>query len=256
MPDAAYALVTAALPSRPRDQFGRVIVQTEEELVRLLEGVHRHEGVEATRYKIRSLISKQSLGERDGPGRVDKVVAMYIKACAACRTAKEHREMPDSVAGMKRRLGESSSKGRNPPNGIRAGKHPFDVVHMDVCTLVHSSFYVIALVCSYSRFGLVRCVERSARAADIVELLRVVQGMYLTTPKVVVSDNGTPFMGEFARACLEFNVEHVLTVPYNQWENGLVERMQGTLKTRVRALLMDKTNAARVSNVRQAVTDG
>ena len=76
-PDVDYTLVTE-VPERSRDEFGRGIIRDEPELWRLLRGLHRHRGLEATRVRVREVNSKLSLGD-GGPGRVDKVIEEFLK---------------------------------------------------------------------------------------------------------------------------------------------------------------------------------
>ena len=122
-----------------------MIIKDEPELWHFLKGLHRHEGLEATRYKVREVISRLSLGD-GGPSRVDKVIEEFLKACSACHLAKQYSKMPGEAS--KKRPLEDQSQGRNPPTGIPAGKHPLEVVHLDSTTLVHSAVRVVkVLVC-------------------------------------------------------------------------------------------------------------
>lgn len=256
--DELYNLTTVAGVERPRDEFGRVIVQSVEELRELLRILHQHEGVEALRKRVREMVSSRSLESCGGCSEVDKEVAEHVRRCGACHQAKPLSPLVRQQGlGRKRTVGPTEESGRSPFAEIPVGKFPFQVVHMDVTTVVSNlsstPLHVVTLECSYSRFLLTACVERSVNSSDVAALLKQVWVLHYTVPMVVVSDSGREFMGEFAKACLQLKVRHVLTTPYNHEENGLVERVHGTLKSRIRALMLDKENSLGIRHVREAV---
>ena len=256
--DELYNLTTVAGGELPRDEFGRVIVQTVEELRELLRIVHQHEGVEALRKRVREIVSSRSLESCGGCSEVDKEVVECVRRCGACHQAKPLSPLVrQQRLGKRRTAGPRQESGRNPMAEIPVGKFPFQVVHMDVTTVVSNlssaPLHVVTLECSYSRFLLTASVERSVNSSDVAALLKQVWVLYYTVPMVVVSDSGREFMGEFARACFELKVRHVLTTPYNHEENGLVERVHGTLKSRIRAMMLDKENSWGIRHVREAV---
>ena len=58
-------------------------------------------------------------------------------------------------------------------------------------------------------------------------------------PKVVLSDNGSEFFGEFDKLLQESKIDHRLTSPSHPQANGLVEKFNGTLVTALRKCAAD-----------------
>jgi len=76
----------------------------------------------------------------------------------------------------------------------------------------------------------------------VARLFDEVLDKYYTVPRVVVTDNGTEFQGKFKELVSRYGIEHITVNPYNHAENGLVERVQGTIKDRVRAFRLENKN--------------
>jgi len=47
--------------------------------------------------------------------------------------------------------------------------------------------------------------------------------------RLVLTDRGSEFQGEFDQACRDLGVTHFRTKPRHAWTNGFVERLQGTI---------------------------
>ena len=47
--------------------------------------------------------------------------------------------------------------------------------------------------------------------------------------RLVLTDRGSEFQGEFDQACRDLGATHSRTKPRHAWTNGFVERLQGTI---------------------------
>ena len=62
-------------------------------------------------------------------------------------------------------------------------------------------------------------------------------------PKIMHSDNGKRFnSAEMKKICKLLGMDHTFSYPYHLISNGLVERMNGTLKTMFRKMTSDSPN--------------
>ena len=73
---------------------------------------------------------------------------------------------------------------------------------------------------------------RSTDTASVCEFIqRDIIGRH-GCPRDVISDNGTAFTSKrFDHFCRQWRIRHVLTTPYHPQANGLVERLNKTLKS-------------------------
>jgi hypothetical protein len=55
-----------------------------------------------------------------------------------------------------------------------------------------------------------------------------------TIPKVIVTDNGGEFLGEFQELLNANNIFHIKTTSYSPWGNGIVERMNRSLREKIK----------------------
>ena len=104
---------------------------------------------------------------------------------------------------------------------------PFDTVAVDVLQLPMShqgSGYVLVCVDHFSRF--VVLVPLKSKTAEAVAYALVMNLICpYTTPKVLLSDNGTEFKNELIEhICLQYGIKQTFVTAYHPQANGLVER--------------------------------
>jgi hypothetical protein len=81
-------------------------------------------------------------------------------------------------------------------------------------------------------------LDQAASSIETSKLLRGMLEFFNTVPKVVVTDGGTEFKGTFEVLVGQLKIQRVVIAAYSQWMNGLAERFNDTLQTRVRAKVM------------------
>ena len=126
------------------------------------------------------------------------------------------------------------------------GTYPFEVVRMDSLVILRgdpvkgeSKVYAVTLMCSYSRYCLVKVLLRPPTSADTAALLRLVLNCFNTTPGGVATDHGSEFDGEFTRTLRDLNVIRLPHACYSSWLQGKLERIHSTINDRVRACLQE-----------------
>lgn len=106
-------------------------------------------------------------------------------------------------------------------------ERPWDVVSIDLLQLPRSrngSQYLLVCVDHFSRFVVLSPLEGKS-AKGVAHALVTNLFCPYSTPRVLLSDNGTEFRNEILQGiCAQYNIKHTFTVAYHPSSNGLVER--------------------------------
>ena len=139
--------------------------------------------------------------------RVD--VVDHVSRCVSCA---KHKGVTSGPAPM---------LGYPPP------AQPWDVVAMDLLQLPKSrqgSQYLLVCVDHFSRFVVLSPVKAKTAPAIAHALVTHLFCPH-TTPRVLLSDNGTEFRNALlSEICAKYNIKQTFTVAYHPSSNGLVER--------------------------------
>ena len=139
--------------------------------------------------------------------RVD--VEDYVARCVSCA---KHKGVPSGPAPIL----------EYPPP-----EQPWDVVAVDLLQLPkshHGSQYLLVCVDHFSRYVVLIPVKSKSAVAIAHGLVTQLICPH-TTPRVLMSDNGTEFRNAvLAEICTMYNIKQTFTVAYHPSSNGLVER--------------------------------
>lgn len=119
-------------------------------------------------------------------------------------------------------------------------QEPWSLLHMDFAGPFEGKMLPI-VVDTYSKWLEVH-ICASATAATVIDALR---SMFATfgMPKVVCSDNGTPFLAKDTNQFLQANnIRHITSAPYHPAINGQAERMVWETKESLRKLSQGSLN--------------
>lgn len=123
------------------------------------------------------------------------------------------------------------SETREPLITIPIPSYPFQVVGADLFTQGGKDYLLV--VDYLSKFPIVKCLQQSTVAAQVISCLSGVFSDF-GTPEVLISDNGPQFRcHEFARFCKDWAVEHRTSSPLHPSGNGQAERWVGTVKSMI-----------------------
>lgn len=153
----------------------------------------------------RTLITLQNMA-RVHWERIAADVAAYVKSCVRCQFA---RDVPPPKKGM---IEFTHSTG------------PHHTWYIDFKgPMPHGTGYLMAVVCSYSRFVRLRYVK-AIDAETVLAVLESVVCDFATHPAVIRCDNGPPFNSvAFATWCESRGIRLVPGVPYHSQGQGMVE---------------------------------
>lgn len=116
-------------------------------------------------------------------------------------------------------------------------KAPLNVVEMD--NIKFGDFYILNVVDVYSRKAWSEIVGRSVSATNVRDALRRILARMPTAPKTIISDNGPEFSGAQMKAFTEKEkIRQVFGVPGSPQGQGIIERFNGTLKSRLDKALL------------------
>ena len=151
-----------------------------------------------------------------------KLVMQCVRNCDTCQRYKEP---------VKRRDHQEPwfPLGSSAPGEVLA----IDLMDMSGRTKRGNCCLLVA-VDMFSRFGYAIPL-RNKKSKTVAEALeRNILASSIIVPSTVLSDNGPEFRGEPIRLLLEkYGIEHTKSIPYHPQSNGVVERLNRTLKTRL-----------------------
>jgi hypothetical protein len=142
-------------------------------------------------------------------------IRRYVKTCDACQ-----------------RIGKA--RPNRPMNPLPIPQSPFDTIEMDYIGPLPESYegyrYIWVAIDYLTKWP-------EARSAQVATAAMTAQFLYEDIicrhgcPKTIISDNGTHFDNEEVATLLrDYGIEQRFSTPYHPQTNGLVERMNGTIK--------------------------
>ena len=142
------------------------------------------------------------------PG-INTQIEKLVRACEACQSHQPQQSSEDTLHH------------HIPPQ-------PWWKLGSDICQIKGRTFLII--IDHYSKYPLV--IElRATTSAAIATHFRSVCSMF-GSPKVLVSDNGPPYIGEAMKQfTYSWGIEHITSIPHYPKSNGLAERTVGTIKS-------------------------
>ena len=157
-------------------------------------------------------------------------VTSHIQACIACLKKKPDRQ------------GQAPSI---PPISLLppARAEPFTHAACDIVVMPTSSNghkYFLTVICILTRY-VVTIALMSVDAETVLEAITDKVFVPFRFPDLLLSDNGLHFAGTFMDGLARVGVKHVLISAYRPNANGITERVQGTIKSRL--YLMTGDNA-------------
>ncbi len=107
--------------------------------------------------------------------------------------------------------------------------------------------YIITLVDIYSRRCWLRSIVQKI-PQSVLQHVRSIMDSY-TIPKIIISDNGSEFKGEFSTFCVENKIYHQLTPPHSPQSNGIVERKNREIRKILRNIIVSRKMEGTTVNV-------
>lgn len=152
----------------------------------------------------------------------------HVSQCEACLKAKP------------KRFQESAQQPR-----AQVPTRPFEVISMDyIGKLVRSEDfdYVLVIVDVFTRWAI--AVPTSGNSAETTARILMEEVICKHgTPAVILSDNGSHFKNQIMNTLYtRFGVDKRWTSTYHPQSNGLVERVNGTIKQIIRTLSQEQLN--------------
>ena len=150
-------------------------------------------------------------------------VAKYVSSCASCKREKVRRHSPDIPAGL-----------------MDAPREPFELISIDFVGPMDPKSedfkYILVVVDHFSRWA-VTIPTLSQDAVVVAQSLMDEVYSKFGVPKRILSDRGTPFVSQLVKQLHDkLKVKSLLTSAYHPETNGMVERLNGTLKSALFAL--------------------
>ena len=148
------------------------------------------------------------------PG-IDKDIETTVKSCIECCT-------------------NQSNPAGAPVHHWEAPTKPWERIHIDFAGPFMGKMFLI-VVDAFSKWIEVEMMNCSTASATVGRMRRIFATHGL--PLVLVSDNGSSFVGEeFTQFMLKNGIRHILTAPYHPASNGQAERMVRTFKEAMKSL--------------------
>ena len=177
-----------------------------------------HMGIGATKKRVCSRFS--------WPGVMQDIIR-FVKSCITCQ--KHCNKLP-----------------RLPVQQADIVDRPFDKVAIDIVgplTVTDNKYrYILTLIDTATRWP--EAVPlREIRTTDVASALFNIFSR-LGLPKQILSDNGQQLVSKAMSEVMEMmGIERKLSTPYHAQSNGMVERVNGTLKNMLQKLTVDKPNS-------------
>ena len=186
-------------------------------VVKLLQETHDGLGHPGINKCIR-LISRQYYWKT-----LNSDVKDYVKSCHVCQMVKPSNHQP---YGQLQPL-ESPDK----PMKLIA----IDTVVMGKIAKTTKSKYIQVVIDHHSRYVWAKATPTNTTTAAISALQSVFDAVPPSPEMKLLSDNGKNFDSkEFAKFLKQFNIKHVFTTPYHAQCNGMNEKANHTIVTRLR----------------------
>jgi len=150
----------------------------------------------------------------------------YVRDCRECHIVKQRLRNPPQPGGL-----------------MPAPTEPFEVVSMDTCgpfPLSADFKYVFTFIDHFTRFAIaVPSVNKSSSSLAQAFVNEVIAKY--GTPRILISDNGTEFVDRMLDELYKsLKIKRIISAPYHPQSNGLVERVNGTMKQIVNALTVPR----------------
>lgn len=141
---------------------------------------------------------------------------------------------------------------RNPKQIVKPlhFERPLDRVQIDITylskpddrTILQHNYgnkYLLVLIDWFSKFLWVRPLKNKS-ANNVARITEEVINIMPRVPESIQSDNGTEFRGEFSTMLRHYNIKQIYSRPYTPTSQGLVERVNQTLKRRLAVVLAER----------------
>jgi hypothetical protein len=129
------------------------------------------------------------------------------------------------------------------PHSDSRATAPLELVHTDVCGPITPaslgvSKYFVTFIDDYSRRIVVYAISTKDQVADKFKHFKALAERQVgTTIKCVRSDNGSEYLGAFARELQQYGIIHQTSAPYTPQQNGVAERTNRTLLECARSMV-------------------
>ena len=147
--------------------------------------------------------------------------------CQGCAMGKQHRQPFPK---------KSQSQSRS--------SQPLELIHSDVCgpmsvNSVGGSTYFVTFIDDYSRFTTVYLMKHKSEVLEkFKEFVELVENLFEKRVKSLRSDNESEYESrEFEEYCKSKGIKKDDTIPYTPQQNGVSERMSGTIMETTRSML-------------------
>ncbi len=157
------------------------------------------------------------------PG-INRMVENLLKSCIPCQATVQ-----------------TSPKSQEPLQMTKLPSGPWQEISVDFCGPFPAGFYLLVMICEFSRFPEVVIVYSTAAEVVVPRMDQVFSTLGI--PSIVKTDNGPPFNGaEFAKFAEELGFHHRKITPLHPQANSESERFMRTLKNAVQACHIEKKN--------------
>ena len=119
------------------------------------------------------------------------------------------------------------------------------MIHSDVCgpmvpNAIGGGCYVVSFIDDLTRFSFCVIIRNKSQVLEeFRRLCSLIYSQFDTKVAVLVSDNGGEYSGAaFKAICSENGITHKFTVPDTPQQNGVAERWNQTIFTKVRAIIV------------------
>lgn len=139
-------------------------------------------------------------------------------------------KIDDNISKKKKRIYKRSRRRVRIDNEIFVLKNPGDLIQMDTKYYTHpwgETVYQFTAIDCVTRLRILRLYKTKV-AANGKEFLKEVIRLFPFKVKRIQSDNGSEFLGDFRRECLNLNIKHLFSYPNSPQQNAFVESSHST----------------------------
>lgn len=191
----------------------RVAVLPYEECKKMAGEIHRNLG-HLGRTKLEDAMSREGWHPQQY-----KICASLVRECFECQRYKH----PANLA--------------KPPLLRITTKEPFELVALDLMEFSRSRegfVYCLMAIDNYTRFLYAVALKDKTGSSVTKAFFRTILPSMPRQPARIMTDNGKEFDNEKFRAhASKYNIKHTFTTPYRPSSNGLVERVNRTIKNQL-----------------------